>query len=82
MVVDEVLDERLRLRDRRLPDRGRLAHDLVGILPVGESRHTDILEVDPGVIRLELSDEPGQGGHPERARLLPRRVDVIGEDDP
>ena len=60
----------------------RLAHDVVGILAVGQARDADVLELDSGRVALELPDEPGQCGHPERAGLLARRVDVVGERDP
>ena len=46
VVVDEVLDERLGLRDRGLPAVGRLADDLVGVLAVGQPDDADVLELD------------------------------------
>ena len=48
VVVDEVFDERLGLRDGRLPGGGRLAHDVVGVLAVGQADDADVLELDPG----------------------------------
>ena len=38
VVADEVLDERLGLGDALLPGRRVLAHDLVGVLAVGQAR--------------------------------------------
>ena len=55
VVVDEVFDERLRLRDGGLPDLRRLADDLVGILAVGELDDADVLELDARTCR------PGAG---------------------
>ena len=72
----------LALRDRRLPVGRRRADDLVGVLAVGQPGDADVLELDARRVGLELADQAGQGGHPERARLLARRVDVVGEDDP
>ena len=65
-----------------LPGGRRLADDLVGVLAVGQPGDADVLELDPRRVALELADEPGQGGHAERAGLLARRVDVVGERDP
>ena len=81
VMVDEVLDERLGLGDGRLPGGRVLAHDLVGVLAGGQPRDADVLELDARVVALELADEPGQGGHAERARLLAGRVDVVGQHD-
>ena len=61
---------------------GRLADDLVGVLAVGQPGDADVLELDPGRVGLELADELGEGGDPERAGLLAGRVDVIREHDP
>ena len=72
----------LRLADRRLPGRRVLAQDLVGILAGGQPGDPDVLELDARIVVLELADEPGQGGHAERAGLLAGRVDVVGEHDP
>ena len=82
VMADEEFDEGLRLGDARLPVGRGLTQDLVRILAVGQPHDPDVLELDAGVIALELADETGQGGHPKRAGLLPRRVDVVRERDP
>ena len=51
VVVDQVLDERLRLARSRARQRvGRLADDLVGVLAVGQPRDADVLELDARVV--------------------------------
>ena len=84
MMVDQVFDDRLGRRDSVAPRVGRLAHDLVGVLPVGQPHDAHVLELDARLLGqlLELADEPGQRLHPERAGLLAGRIDVVGQRDP
>ena len=81
VVIDQVFDERLGSRDRRLPASRLVAHDLVRILAVRQPDDADVLELHARVVALELGDEAGQRRHAERARLLARRVDVVRERD-
>ena len=81
VMADEVLDERLGLGHARLPGGRVLADDLVGVLAVGQPHDAHVLELDARVVALELADEAGERGHPERAGLLAGGVDVVGERD-
>ena len=79
--VDQVVDDRLGRPDLLAPAVGRLADDLVGILAVGQADDPDLVELDAGVGRRELSDQRLERRRPERPGLLAGRVDVVGEGD-
>ena len=51
-------------------------------MPAGQPDDADVLELDARVVALELADQAGQRGHAERAGLLARGIDVVGEGDP
>ena len=80
VIVDEIGQDRIRGPDRLAPQVGRLADDLVGILALGQPDDADVGQAD-AAIGLDLADEVVQLGHPERARGLAGRVDVVGQCD-
>ena len=82
VVIDQVFDERLRLRDRGLPGGRRIARQLVRILAVRQPDDADVLQLHARGISLELSDQSGECRHAERAGLLAGRIHVIRQRDP
>ena len=74
---------RLGRADLLAPAVGRLADDLVGVLAVGQAHDADVVELDAGVVRAASWPMSASSAvDAERAGLLARRVDVVGERDP
>ena len=67
--------------DLLAPAIGLVAQDLVGVLPVGQLDDADVVERHPGVVARQLADQLLERRGAERAGLLARGVDVIGERD-
>ena len=84
VVVDEVLDERLGLAPMAVCQAvGRLAHDLVGVLAVGQPGDADVLELDARVVSAwSWPMSPASAVTPSVPGLLAGGVDVVGERDP
>ena len=80
--VDQVVDDRLRRPDLLAPAIGLVAQDLVGVAAVGQLDDAHVVQGDPGVVARQLADQLLERRGAERAGLLARGVDVVGEGDP
>ena len=68
--------------DLLAPAIGLVAQDLVGVAAVGQLDDAHVVQRDPRVVPRQLADQLLERRGAERARLLARGVDVVGEGDP
>ena len=79
--VDEVVHDRACGPDLLAPSIRLVAQDLVRVPSLRQAHDADVVQLHAGVAGGQLADDLLQRGRPERAGLLARRVDVVGEGD-